>query len=96
LDIPTGHPDLAPTFLRVLGLPIPGHMQGRAIVEALAGTEAAGVPEVEVIEATRDLEGVRYRQALTFGRMPGGHAHLVAAEAERVDLAALESPLATA
>ncbi|MGE3960081.1 MAG: alkaline phosphatase family protein [Dehalococcoidia bacterium] len=86
LDIPTGHPDLAPTFLSVLGLPVPEHMQGRAIVEALAGdggSEEPVEPELEVREAERELGGVRYRQSLTLGRMPGGHAHLVAANVER-------------
>ena len=33
---PTGNVDLAPTVLHLLGIPVPDHMEGRALVEALA------------------------------------------------------------
>lgn len=36
-DSPSGNVDFAPTFLRLLGLPVPPSMQGRVLEEALAG-----------------------------------------------------------
>ena len=36
IQSPTGNVDLAPTVLRLLGIPAPDHMEGRALVEALA------------------------------------------------------------
>ena len=36
---PTGNVDLAPTVLQLLGLPVPEHMEGRVLAEALAGGE---------------------------------------------------------
>ena len=33
---PTGNTDLAPTVLSILGIPVPEHMQGRVLTEALA------------------------------------------------------------
>ena len=36
---PTGNVDLAPTVLRLLGLPVPQHMEGRVLTEALAECE---------------------------------------------------------
>lgn len=80
LDIPTGHPDIAPTLLRALGLAVPEQMQGRAVEEAFVGVEASGDPTVEYHEATRVTPAGTYRQRLTVGSMPGGGAHLVAAE----------------
>lgn len=85
LDIPTGHPDLAPTFLRALGLPVPEHMQGRAIEEALATSDVLTEAEVETFEAERALPSGTYRQRLTLGRMPGGAWHLTGASVERTD-----------
>jgi arylsulfatase A-like enzyme len=81
LDIPTGHPDLAPTFLRILGLSIPEHMEGRAIEEALAGAELTTEVEIEDFEAERILPTGTYHQRLTLGRMQEGPWHLTAAHA---------------
>ena len=36
---PTGNVDLAPTVLQLLGIPIPEHMEGRVIAEALSDSE---------------------------------------------------------
>lgn len=80
LDIPTGHPDIAPTLLRALGVAVPEHMQGRAMLEAFADVETgdgdASSPLIEHHEAVRG----DYRQRLTVGAMPGGANHLIAAE----------------
>jgi arylsulfatase A-like enzyme len=37
VNLPSGNVDLAPTFLSLLGIPIPPAMQGRALSEGLAG-----------------------------------------------------------
>lgn len=39
IQSPTGNVDLAPTVLRLLGLPVPEHMEGRVLTEALAEGE---------------------------------------------------------
>ena len=36
IQSPTGNVDLAPTVLRLLGLAVPGHMEGRVLEEALS------------------------------------------------------------
>jgi len=46
-DIPTGNVDLAPTLLRLLGLPIPAAMTGRVIEEGLRSGPAASAVRVE-------------------------------------------------
>jgi len=46
-DIPTGNVDLAPTLLRLLGLPIPAAMTGRVIEEGLRSGAAASAARVE-------------------------------------------------
>ncbi len=48
--VPTGVIDVLPTVLRVLGLPVPAHPQGRVLREALR--EAAGFPVPSVSERT--------------------------------------------
>ena len=59
---PTGNVDMAPTVLRLLGLPIPDDMDGRVLVEALVG----GPDWVEwtstSVSAERTLEGRMYCQ----------------------------------
>ena len=38
---PTGNVDLAPTVLRLLGIPVPDHMEGRVLDEALADSKGS-------------------------------------------------------
>ena len=52
IQSPTGNVDLAPTVLRLLEIPAPDHMEGRALVEALA----EGVDSVEWSSTTYRAE----------------------------------------
>ena len=45
-DLPAGIVDVLPTLLTVLGMPVPDHMQGRVLAEALAD-RTDSVPEAE-------------------------------------------------
>jgi len=78
----TGHPDLAPTILSVLGLPMPDHIEGRVLEEALV--EGAGDVEgaLEEHTASRSLGNSTYEQRLLISRARQG-GHLVAADARR-------------
>lgn len=89
LDIPTGHPDIAPTILQLLDLPVPEHMQGRAVREAFVGIETAQAPTTRTLEASRETPAGWYRQRLTVSAMPGGGQHLVAAAFGALDDIAL-------
>ena len=80
----TGHPDLAPTVLRLLGLEIPPHMDGRVIDEALIDGDEGALPFPEVYEASRTLDGGAYSQRLVVAPARGG-GHLVSAGAEFIE-----------
>lgn len=45
-SVPMGITDILPTVLTILGVPVPGHVQGRVLHEALAGNERAALPKV--------------------------------------------------
>ncbi|MDA0352782.1 MAG: alkaline phosphatase family protein [Chloroflexi bacterium] len=80
----SGHPDLAPTVLRILGIDAPPHMDGRAIEEALVDGTPSGAPTPREHVASRDLEAGRYTQRLIVAPAKGG-GHLVSASAEFVE-----------
>jgi arylsulfatase A-like enzyme len=82
VDRSTGHTDLAPTILKLLGLPIPAHVEGRPLDEALQGGPDAVESMVEEHTATRRFEGGVYQQRLRIARAGNG-GHLVAAEVTR-------------
>ena len=54
---PTGNADVAPTVLRLLGLPIPPDMDGRVVSEALTGGGGAVEWTSEIRRAERRLNG---------------------------------------
>ena len=64
---PTGNVDLAPTALRILGLPGGESMDGRVLEEALAdGPDPDSVASnTETFHAERELGHARYRQEIT-------------------------------
>ena len=64
---PTGNVDLAPTALRILGLPGGERMDGRVLEEALAdGPDPDSVAsKTETFSAERELGHARYRQEIT-------------------------------
>jgi predicted AlkP superfamily pyrophosphatase or phosphodiesterase len=65
MDTPSANVDFAPTFLRMLGLPIPESMQGRPLEESLAGKTAAA-PAVRTIEHAVSTPGGEYALTGTF------------------------------
>ena len=66
---PTGNVDIAPTVLRLLGLPAPDDMEGRAIVEALVNGPDSVESTTDTHVSRREvLEGV-YRQELTLSQV---------------------------
>jgi arylsulfatase A-like enzyme len=71
VDVPSGNIDLAPTILQVLGLPPEQGMEGRALVEAMAGG-----PEPLEVEWSSDFYSTDcavgedvYRQQITLSRV---------------------------
>lgn len=69
---PTGNADVAPTVLRLLGLPIPPDMDGRVIAEALADGGGAVEWTSEIHSAERRLEGGgTYCQQIRLSRAGG-------------------------
>ena len=58
VTIPSGNVDFAPTFLSMLGLPVPSSMQGRPLVEALrmplASRSTPSVRKTQQVAATSD------------------------------------------
>ena len=79
----TGHPDLAPTVLRILGLEVPPHMDGRVIEEALADGAPGDKPIPEEYIASRSIAGGTYTQRLRVAAAGKG-GHLVSASAELI------------
>ena len=67
MDSPTGNVDLAPTALRILGLPGGESMDGRVLEEALDGGPDPDSVEsnTETFSAERELGHARYRQEIT-------------------------------
>lgn len=80
----TGHPDLAPTVLRVLGIDAPAHMDGRVIGEALAYGQPDERPDPVRHEASRSLDDGEYRQSLSVAAGSRG-GYLVSASSEYLD-----------
>jgi arylsulfatase A-like enzyme len=72
--VPTGNVDIAPTVLRLAGLPVPPTMQGRVIAEGLRDTSASPTPvqHRQVRAATADG---RY-QVTAFLSVVNGHEYL--------------------
>ena len=73
LDTPSGNIDLAPTVYHLLGLTPPADLDGRVLMEALAGTTAPPPgAQKEIRKSLREFsDGVRWRQELetwTVGR----------------------------
>jgi arylsulfatase A-like enzyme len=73
-ELPSGNLDLAPTVLALLGIERPASMDGRVLVEALAGAAALPAPpkvETETFTASRELGYRRWMQTLTVSRVGG-------------------------
>ncbi len=71
-ELPSGNADLAPTILRILGLPPLSPMDGRILEEALVtGTPTEAKPSTQTIEASHDLPLFRWHQYLKFTEYGG-------------------------
>ncbi|MPY74245.1 MAG: alkaline phosphatase family protein [Alphaproteobacteria bacterium] len=65
--LPCGLVDVLPTILTLLGMPVPPHVQGRVLREALAGE---GYAEGEAVRGTATAEGAAgYRAHLAWSRV---------------------------
>ena len=69
IQSPTGNVDLAPTVLRLLGMPVPNHMEGRALVEALADGEESVSWSSTTHRAERKTSAGMYCQTVTVSRV---------------------------
>ena len=69
VDTPTGNVDLAPTILRILGLPGGETMHGRILHETLRGGPDAVEWQTETREAERSTPMGHYRQAIAISRV---------------------------
>jgi arylsulfatase A-like enzyme len=72
LDVPSANVDFAPTFLKLLEIPIPASMQGRSLEEALAGGTTSGSPAVRTIEHTAVTPDRSYSVTATFSIVSAG------------------------
>lgn len=84
IETATGHPDLAPTVLRLLGMEVPPHMQGAPIEAALVGGTSTEAPPLEEHRASRKTISGTYEQRLTVAPRGGSAAYLVSAASTRV------------
>ena len=64
IDTPTGNVDVAPTILRLLGLPGGESMAGRVLAEALEGSPDGIEWQKETHRAARDTPAGRYSQTI--------------------------------
>ena len=79
--LPAGLVDVLPTILTVLGMPVPAHVQGRVLGEALAGSDHA---DVKATRGTVTAEGAGgYRAHLAWSRV-GNTPYLERGWVERI------------
>lgn len=83
--VPAGNVDIAPTILSLHGVPVPTHMDGRVIDEALAsGPDPAGrVATPNLLEAVNAFPGGGTYQIILHQSLVGRHAYLDHAEVNR-------------
>jgi len=72
VDVPSANVDFAPTFLTVLGIPIPSSMQGRSLEEALIDGSAVAAATVRTTEHTVRTEDGRYAVTGMFSIVSAG------------------------
>ena len=76
IDVPSGNVDFAPTFLSMLGHPIPSSMQGRVLGEALADGPAPGTVVVKSVDHTVSNDDGSYMATSFFSTVEsGGHSY---------------------
>jgi arylsulfatase A-like enzyme len=72
IDAPSANVDFAPTFLKLLDLPIPPSVQGRPLEEALIDGAAVGANAVRTIEHTASRPDGTYAVTGTFSIVSAG------------------------
>ncbi len=72
LDVPSANVDFAPTFLKLLGIAIPGSVQGRPLEEAFVGTEPLPADAVRTSERTVSTADGTYQLTGTFSVLTVG------------------------
>jgi predicted AlkP superfamily pyrophosphatase or phosphodiesterase len=76
IDSPSANVDFAPTFLRLLGLPIPASVQGRSLSEALVAGTALAASAVRRTEHSVKTPDGAYSVTATFSSVTtGGRAY---------------------
>ena len=91
IDVPSGNVDFAPTFLSLLGHPIPSSMQGRVLREALVDGPASASVAVKPLDHTVSSPDGSYAATSHFSVVESGGAsyrYLDRAKAERTGSAA--------
>jgi arylsulfatase A-like enzyme len=81
-EIPTGNVDLAPTLLRLLGLPVPKTMTGRVIEEGLRNGPAPGSMRVGHATETVKTADLSYEVTAHIS-IAAGHHYLDFTEVKR-------------
>jgi predicted AlkP superfamily pyrophosphatase or phosphodiesterase len=66
VDAPSANVDFAPTFLKLLGLPIPASVEGRPLDEALVGNKPLPASAVRTMEHTVSTGDAGYTVTATF------------------------------
>jgi predicted AlkP superfamily pyrophosphatase or phosphodiesterase len=76
IDVPSGNVDFAPTFLTLLGLPVPSSVQGRALEEAFLDRDMLAADAVRTYEHTATAPDGAYRVTGMFSVLTaGGREH---------------------
>jgi predicted AlkP superfamily pyrophosphatase or phosphodiesterase len=76
IDVPSGNVDFAPTFLTLLGLPVPASVQGRALEEAFVDRDMPAADAVRAYEHTAIAPDGAYRVTGMFSVVTaGGREH---------------------
>ena len=72
VSVPSGNVDFAPTFLHMLGIPVPSTMQGRPLVEALRTSSTQPAAKVTKTEHTARTKDGAYSQTAYFSTVRSG------------------------
>ena len=59
---PTGNVDILPTILQIMGIPIPGDIQGRVITESLKGYDPDISARMNRFEASKNCQSGVFQQ----------------------------------
>lgn len=81
-EVPTGNVDLAPTLLRLLGLPVPTTMTGRVIAEALRNGPPLTSVKVERVNESVETPDGAYQLTARISTV-AGHRYLDSTEVTR-------------